>query len=224
MKTFSITVTAVILIIMTSSFTSKPPKKIVFFGDSITEMGTQEGGYIDLIRQKLIENNQTDQYELIGAGIGGNKIYDLYFRLEKDVLDVHPDVVFIFVGVNDVWHKDDYGTGTDPDRFDRFYTAIIEKIKAQGAEVICVTPAVIGEKTDFSNPQDGDLNEYSKMVRNIAVKTGSKLVDLRQVFLEYNLANNPENLDRGILTTDRVHLNQIGNELVANLFLTQIIE
>lgn len=224
MKTFSIAITAVFLIIMTSSFTSKPPKKIVFFGDSITEMGIQEGGYIDLIRKKLIENNQADQYELIGAGIGGNKIYDLYFRLEKDVLDVRPDVVFIFVGVNDVWHKDDYGTGTDPDRFDRFYTAIIEKIKAQGAEVICVTPAVIGEKTDFSNPQDGDLNEYAKMVRNIAVKTDSKLVDLRQVFLEYNLANNPENLDRGILTVDRVHLNQIGNELVANLFISQIIE
>lgn len=208
---------------MTSSFTSKPPKKIVFFGDSITEMGVQEGGYIDLIQKKLTENNQADSYELIGAGVGGNKVYDLYFRLEKDVLELEPDVVFIFVGVNDVWHKDDYGTGTDPDRFDRFYTAIIEKIKEQGAEVICVTPAVIGEKTDFSNQQDGDLNEYAKMVRKIAEKTDSKLVDLRQAFLEYNLTNNPENADRGILTVDRVHLNEAGNELVANLFLSQII-
>ncbi|MDZ4148860.1 MAG: SGNH/GDSL hydrolase family protein [Flavobacteriaceae bacterium] len=223
MKTFSITIAAVILFIMTSSFTSKPPKKIVFFGDSITEMGVQEGGYIDLIQKKLTENNQADSYELIGAGVGGNKVYDLYFRLEKDVLELEPDVVFIFVGVNDVWHKDDYGTGTDPDRFDRFYTAIIEKIKEQGAEVICVTPAVIGEKTDFSNQQDGDLNEYAKMVRKIAEKTDSKLVDLRQAFLEYNLTNNPENADRGILTVDRVHLNEAGNELVANLFLSQII-
>lgn len=208
---------------MNSSFTPKPPKKIVFFGDSITEIGVQKGGYIDLIQQKLIENNQTDQYELVGAGIGGNKIYDLYFRLEKDVLDFHPDVVFIFVGVNDVWHKDDFGTGTDPDRFDKFYTAIIEKIKAQGAEVVCVTPAVIGEKTDFSNPQDGDLNEYSKIIRQLATKTESKLVDLRKIFLEYNLANNPNNADRGILTVDRVHLNQTGNELVAEFFLQAFI-
>lgn len=208
---------------MNSSFTPKPPKKIVFFGDSITEIGVQKGGYIDLIQQKLIENNQTDQYELVGAGIGGNKIYDLYFRLEKDVLDFHPDVVFIFVGVNDVWHKDDFGTGTDPDRFDKFYTAIIEKIKAQGAEVVCVTPAVIGEKIDFSNPQDGDLNEYSKIIRQLATKTESQLVDLRKIFLEYNLANNPNNLDRGILTVDRVHLNQTGNELVAEFFLQAFI-
>ncbi|PJB12182.1 MAG: G-D-S-L family lipolytic protein [Flavobacteriales bacterium CG_4_9_14_3_um_filter_40_17] len=223
MKTFSIAITAVILLIMTSSFTSKPPKKIIFFGDSITEMGVQKGGYIDLIQQKLIENNQAEQYELVGAGIGGNKIYDLYFRLEKDVLELHPDVVFIFVGVNDVWHKDDFGTGTDPDRFDKFYTAIIEKIKGQGAEVICVTPAAIGEKSDFSNPQDGDLNEYSKIVRQIASNTNSQLIDLRKIFLDYNLTNNPENLDRGILTTDRVHLNQTGNELVAELFLQAFI-
>lgn len=223
MKRFYTLIFVFTLLFMTTSFAPKPPKKIVFFGDSITEIGVQKGGYIDLIQQKLIENNQTDQYELVGAGIGGNKIYDLYFRLEKDVLDFHPDVVFIFVGVNDVWHKDDFGTGTDPDRFDKFYTAIIEKIKAQGAEVVCVTPAVIGEKTDFSNPQDGDLNEYAKMVRNIAAKTDSKLIDLRKIFLEYNLTNNPNNADRGILTVDRVHLNQTGNELVAELFLQAFI-
>lgn len=223
MKRLSITFLALTLLIMTASFTTNPPKKIVFFGDSITEMGVQEGGYIDLIRKKLIANHQENQYELIGAGIGGNKIYDLYFRLEKDVLELRPDVVFIFVGVNDVWHKDDFGTGTDADRFERFYTAIIEKIKAQGAEVICVTPAAIGEKTDFSNPQDGDLNEYSKIVRRIVTNTGSQLIDLRKTFLEYNLTNNPGNLDRGILTTDRVHLNQAGNELVANIFLSNLI-
>ena len=43
-----------------------------------------------------------------------------------------------------------------------------------------------------------------------------QLVDLRKSFLEYNLNNNPENKDRGILTTDRVHLNAKGNQLVAD--------
>jgi hypothetical protein len=27
-----------------------------------------------------------DNYEFIGAGIGGNKVYDLYLRMESDVL------------------------------------------------------------------------------------------------------------------------------------------
>jgi lysophospholipase L1-like esterase len=41
------------------------------------------------------------------------------------------------------------------------------------------------------------------------------LVDLRNSFIEYNTTNNPENKESGILTTDKVHLNEKGNELVA---------
>ena len=76
-------------------------------------------------------------------------------------------------------------------------------------------PAAIGEKTDFSNPQDGDMNEYSNIILRIAKKNELFVVDLRKLFHEYSLNNNPENKDRGILTTDRVHLNPKGNQLVA---------
>jgi len=41
------------------------------------------------------------------------------------------------------------------------------------------------------------------------------LVDLRKSFLDYNIKNNPDSKESGILTTDRVHLNEKGNELVA---------
>ena len=41
------------------------------------------------------------------------------------------------------------------------------------------------------------------------------LVDLRKIFLEYDLGKNPNNDEKGILTTDRVHLNEAGNQLVA---------
>ena len=80
--------------------------------------------------------------------------------------------------------------------------------------VLC-TPAAIGEKTDFSNAQDGDMNEYSKLIRRIAARNQLPIVDLRKAFLDHNLKNNPENKDRGILTTDKVHLNPKGNQLVA---------
>jgi len=42
------------------------------------------------------------------------------------------------------------------------------------------------------------------------------LIDLRKIFLAYNVANNPENKTKGILTTDGVHLNAKGNQLVAD--------
>ena len=100
-------------------------KKVVFFGDSITQAGVKEGGYIDVLRKSLEAQNLASKYELVGAGIGGNKVYDLYLRMEEDVLKQKPHIVIIYVGVNDVWHKTSYGTGTDQDKFEKFYTAMI---------------------------------------------------------------------------------------------------
>lgn len=198
------------------SFMQDGKKKIVFFGDSITELGVKKGGYIDLLNQKMANNGQASQFELIGAGIGGNKIYDLFLRLEKDVLNKEPNVVVIWVGVNDVWHKSMMGTGTDYDKFGLFYDAVVQKVQSKGASVVLVTPAVIGERYDQSNPQDGELNLYSNWIRKYAVEKQIALVDCRKLFLDYSAKNNPKNLDKGILTYDRVHLNDTGNQLVAD--------
>jgi lysophospholipase L1-like esterase len=198
-----------------------PQKKtrVVFFGDSITQQGVRPEGYITQLDSMLKQKGLGEQYELIGAGIGGNKVYDLYLRMEDDVLARNPDVVVIWVGVNDVWHKTTAGTGTDPDKFQRFYEAIIKKLQAKGIRTVLATPAVIGERTDFSNRMDGDLNLYASFIRSLALKYKSELVDLRKAFLDYNLKNNPENKESGLLTTDRVHLNRSGNTLVAEQML-----
>lgn len=189
---------------------------IIFFGDSITEAGVNPGGYIMRIDSMCKNEGLKGNYEFNGAGVSGNKIYDLYLRIEEDVLVKNPDLVFIYVGVNDVWHKSSFGTGTDADKFEKFYQAVIKKLTDKKIRVVLCTPAAIGEKTDFSNNQDGDLNEYSKIIRRIAVKNNCPIVDLRKLFLAYNIKNNPENKSRGILTNDGVHLNAKGNQLVAD--------
>jgi lysophospholipase L1-like esterase len=194
-------------------------QKVVFFGDSITEAGARPGGYIVKMKEALQQKGNGSDYDLIGAGVGGNKVYDLYLRLDDDVLSQNPDIVFIWVGVNDVWHKVSSGTGTDADKFGKFYTAIINKLLDRHIRVILVTPAVIGEKTDFTNQQDGDLNSYSQIIRNLAQKYHCGLVDLREIFHNYDLKNNPGNKESGILTLDRVHLNDAGNQLVAGAML-----
>ncbi|MFD2934111.1 SGNH/GDSL hydrolase family protein [Spirosoma flavum] len=196
------------------------PTRVVFFGDSITQAGVGPGGYIDRLKKMM----PADQFELIGAGIGGNKIYDLFLRMDDDVLAKQPDVVVVWVGVNDVWHKATFGTGTDPDKFVKFYEAVVKKLKAANARVILCTPATIGEKTDFSNQQDGDLNQYSQLIRDLAKRQNLPLVDLRKAFLEYNLKNNPENKEKGVLTTDRVHLNEAGNQFVAEQMQKVLME
>ena len=210
-----ILLTAFIGCLFLMSFRAPKKKKVLFFGDSITQMGVQKGGYIDVLNTQIKAAGKEDQYELVGAGIGGNKIYDLFLRMDKDVLAEHPDVVVIWVGVNDVWHKASFGTGTDYDKFGIFYNAVVKKIQATGAKVIVVTPAAIGEKTDYSNAQDGDLNQYSAWIRKYAADNQLGLVDLRKTFHEYSVANNPSNKESGILTYDRVHLNDKGNAHVA---------
>lgn len=206
----------VLICSMTAFMLPVKKKRILFFGDSITEAGVKPGGYILKLDSMLLKQGKADQYELVGSGIGGNKVYDLYLRMEEDVLAKEPNMVVIYIGVNDVWHKKLAGTGTDADKFENFYQAIINKLKAKGIGIVLCTPAVIGEKTDFSNPLDGDLNEYSKIIRNIAQKNRLPVVDLRKSFLEYDLKNNKDNKDRGILTTDGVHLNATGNQFVAD--------
>ncbi len=196
------------------------PTRVIFFGDSITQAGVNPGGYIDRLKKTM----PADQFELIGAGIGGNKIYDLFLRMDDDVLTKQPDVVVIWVGVNDVWHKATSGTGTDPDKFVKFYEAVVKKLQAANVRVVLCTPAAIGEKTDMTNQQDGDLNQYSKFIRDLATRQNLPLVDLRKAFQEYDLQNNPENKDRGVLTTDRVHLNEVGNQFVADQMQKVLME
>lgn len=221
MRLFSRSVVILILFATITSMVSIQAKtlRVVFFGDSITQAGAKPGGYIVKMKDALTQKGLGSQYELIGAGIGGNKVYDLYLRMEDDVLAQNPDVVYIWVGVNDVWHKASSGTGTDPDKFEKFYSAIINKLLDKHIRVILCTPAVIGEKTDFTNQQDGDLNAYSQIVRNLAQKWHCGLVDLRENFHNYELKNNPGNKESGILTVDRVHLTEAGNQLVAEKML-----
>ncbi len=210
------------LVFLGLAFTVQKKTKVIFFGDSITELGVRPGGYVTRVDSMCRLEKKDDQYDFIGAGVSGNKIYDLYLRLEDDVLSKNPDVVVIYVGVNDVWHKTLLGTGTDPDKFEKFYLAILKKFKDRNIKALLCTPAVVGEKNDMSNPLDGDLNRYSNIIRDIAKKNNLPLIDLRKKFLDYLKDNNPGNEEKNILTYDRVHMNPKGNQFLADIMWAAI--
>jgi lysophospholipase L1-like esterase len=223
MKVFSHCLIACLLFIFATSMFDQKTTRIIFFGDSITQAGVGPHGYITKMKEALDQKGLANQYDLMGAGIGGNKVYDLYLRMDDDVLSKNPDMVVIWVGVNDVWHKQSFGTGTDPDKFEKFYIAIIKKLQAKKINVFICTPSTIGEKIDFTNQQDGDLNKYSQIIRNIAKNNNCGLIDLREIFHTYELKNNPGNKESGILTVDGVHLNDQGNQLVADKMLSILL-
>lgn len=190
-------------------------RRIIFLGDSITQEGAAAGGYIDELEETLRSQGLDDQWELVGAGIPGNKVCDLRRRLDADVLDERPDIVVIYVGINDVWHKRTLGAGTEAQAFKATYQGMIDTLKAHSIRTVLCTPSVIGERPDGSNPQDEDLDHYSNIVRDLARSSHLPIIDLRNAFRAHLVINNPEHKDAGILTTDGVHLNAAGNRLVA---------
>ncbi len=96
MKKIICFVPIVIGIVLLVAFTAQRESKIIFLGDSITEAGVKAGGYITRIDSMCRIENKTNQYEFVGAGMGGNKIYDLYLRLENDVLEKIL-ILFLFI-------------------------------------------------------------------------------------------------------------------------------
>ena len=208
-------------------------KQVVFLGDSITQNAVINSenfkGYITLIQEEVDEN-----IKLIGRGISGDKVSDLLTRYKEDVLKLNPDIVFIYIGINDVWHKYDFGTGTDIDLYENGLRKIISDVKDQGAKVVLCTPTVIGENSgefrlgnqfkdvETMEKMDQDLDDFSDIIRKLSSEYNTELVDLRRVFKQYISENNPENKAKGILTTDGVHLNNEGSKLIAENMLNHI--
>ena len=213
--------------------------KVVFLGDSITEAGIYDKevgvpsgdtliypkytGFINLLKKDI-----EDDIELIGKGVSGNKVSNLLERYKKDVLSLNPDIVFIYIGINDVWHKYSFGTGTDIIFYENGLRKIIADIKNKGAKVILCTPTVIGEnKGEFTlvnefkdietmEIMNGDLDAYSDVIRKLSSELNTDLLDLREIFMNYISENNPNNESFGITTYDGVHLNDLGNKLIAD--------
>ena len=223
--------------------------KIVFLGDSITEAGVYDKeveveyngelvypdytGFITLLSQSI-----SGSTKLVGKGIGGDKVPDLLTRYRKDVIDLNPDIVFKYIGINDVWHKYDFGTGSDIDLYEDGLRQIISEIQKIGSKVVLCTPTVIGENYgDFTlanqydeyyrdartmESRNNDLDAFSDVIRNLSSEYNTDIIDLRKIFMSYISENNPNNNPSGILTYDGVHLNDQGNKLIADQMINFI--
>ena len=203
----------------------KKGDRIVFLGDSITQGGGGPTGYITLIGKALEKEHKDLGIEVVNAGISGNKVGDLRGRVDRDVIAKKPTIVFIYIGINDVWHGEhDPANGTSVGSFESGLREVIGKCKAAGARVILCTPSVIGEKRAGANALDAKLDAYSGISRWVAKEEKVGLCDLRKAFLAYEKDHNPEDKEAGILTGDRVHLNDAGNKLVAEAMLEAIGE
>jgi lysophospholipase L1-like esterase len=212
----------------------KKGDRIVFLGDSITQGGGGKDGYITKIKEALDEKYKDLGIEVVNAGISGHKVSDLQTRVIRDVVNKQPTIVFIYIGINDVWHGDhNPPNGTTPEAFEAGLKEVIGKIqygkipqgetKPVGARVILCTPTVIGEKPT-GNKLDPKLDAYADISRKVAKELKLPLCDLRKAFQAYLKEHNEKGEERGVLTSDSVHLNAAGNKLVAETMLKALGE
>jgi lysophospholipase L1-like esterase len=155
---------------------------------------------------------------VIGAGISGNRVPDLLARLDRDVLARKPDVVVIYIGINDVWHSQN-GRGTPKGEFEKGLRTLVEKIRAVGGKPVLCTPTVIGEKKAGTNPLDGMLDEYAEITRGVSAETKAPLIDLRAACIAHLAEHNKADAKEGVLTTDGVHLTPAGDQFIAAMMV-----
>ncbi len=189
-----------------------PEERVAFLGDSITQAGNDAGGYVDTLRSALKASRP--EAVVIPAGISGHKVPDLLKRYRVDVIREKATLVFLYIGINDVWHSE-WGKGTSEEAFEEGLRQLVQDFRESGAEVVLATPSVIGEKPAGENRLDAELEAFSAISRRVAAEEGATLCDLQRAFRDRLRMLDPKDIDQGVLTTDGVHLSEAGNALVA---------
>ena len=159
----------------------KKKKKVIFFGDSINDLDILPGGYISWIINHQKNEGVEDRYNMVSSIKPGDKIYDLYLKLEDNVLAKDAKVAVLYVGVNDVCDKYLKGTGTDAQTFESLYHSIIHKLQAADIKVIVCTPAK-PLNAGFTDDMKHELAEYAAIIRNVADQNDVRLADLEKAF------------------------------------------
>ncbi|MCX7048407.1 MAG: SGNH/GDSL hydrolase family protein [Candidatus Sumerlaeota bacterium] len=183
--------------------------KIAFLGDSITAGGMgSPSGYCKLVINGLEANGV--KATAIGAGVSGHKSDQMLERLERDVLNKKPEWMTLSCGVNDVWHG---AKGIPLDQYKKNIAEIIQRAQAAGIKVMILTSTMIGE--DQPNPNNQKLIAYNDYLRELAKEKKCLLADLNADMQEA-LKQAGSGKNRGnVLTGDGVHMNPLGNQMMA---------
>lgn len=206
---------------------------VLFQGDSITDSGRDKkntaansvscmgNGYALVAGSSLLVNNPDKNLQIYNKGISGNKVFQLADRWDADCLDLKPNVLSIFVGVNDFWHtitaKPPYTGTIETYRTD--YKKLIDRTKQALPDVkliICEPYAINGVKavTDDWYPK---FPEFQVAAREIADQYNAAFVPF-QAAVDKAMKKAPGSYWSG----DGVHPNMAGITLLAHTWLEAI--
>ena len=194
---------------------------IVFIGDSITDAGRRQDpdrhlgdGYVRLIADELA--GRGDDRLVVNTGISGDRAVDLRARWQRDALAHEPELLTIYVGINDTWRRYDSDDPTSTDAFAATYRTLLDDAQALLApRFVLMEPFVVPVTSEQKHWGPDDLDAKRAVVASLAAEYGAAFVPL-QSFLADAAAQNG---GAAAIAADGVHPTPLGNSLIAGAWL-----
>ena len=185
---------------------SQEGKKVVFMGDSITQQW-----------ERLHPEFFTDN-GFVCKGISGQTTPQMLIRFRKDVVDLGASTVVILAGTNDIAGN----TGkTTPEEILSNIKSMCDIAKSNNIDVVLcsVLPANKYSWTDDANPAV-EIPILNSLIKEYADSKGILYIDYFTPLVD----NSPENKNGLLshLTTDGVHLNPQGYDVLEGIFFNKI--
>ena len=203
--------------------------RIVFAGDSVTDMGSTnpvgEGLFDNVGRSyvRVVENMLVTWYpelniRVTNSGISGNTSRDLLERFDRDVVSLNPDWVSICIGINDVWRQFDSPAMPDTHVLPDEYKANIEKmilsVKDKVKGIFILTPYYM--EPNREDKMRARMDEYVAICKELADKYNCIFVDFQKMYEDFCKIRHSS-----CIAWDRVHPNQMGATLMAKEFFSK---
>lgn len=200
-------------------------QRILFIGDSITDCRRDldrrglGDGYVDIVADELAARGE--DVVVLNRGVSGDRVAHLRERWQRDVLDEHPDVLTVFVGVNDTLVTFYEGRPTRREDFERDLDDVLRQAVDGGIRrIVVVDPFILavpgdqfrwGEGTAFTRE---DLDLKRPVVAALAARYGATFVPLQEAMSAAAAERSPV-----IMAGDGVHPSPVGHRLLARLWL-----
>jgi lysophospholipase L1-like esterase len=189
---------------------------IVFYGDSITEQNL----YTAYLETFLLSRFPKKDLAFFNLGWSGDTASGGYKRFARDVLPVHPSLVFVNFGMNDGGYK-----AYDEATFRNYLSAqgaLADTIRAAGAREVLFTTSPVD---DVLRKDQGVYNEtLSRMalgLGQLSAERGLQMIDLLQPVLEVQ-RRAKEKDPAFTMIPDTVHPDAVGHLVMAYAALRRI--
>jgi acyl-CoA thioesterase I len=194
-------------------------RPIVFIGDSITDCGRREdepdylgSGYVRVLAERLPDRT------VINAGISGNRVVDLRDRWQIDVIERNPDLVSVYVGINDTWRRYDSNDPTTAAAFESDYRAILDATVTEIAPRLVLIEPFVVPVTEEQRHWGDDLDDKRAVVARLATEYDAVFVPLQHPLTEAALKHG----GAAAIAQDGVHPTELGHRLIADAWLEAV--